>query len=105
MKESFIENKLRVEVEKRGGLCQKWQSGWEGAPDRIVIWPGGIVHFVETKAPNKDLRELQKYRQKQLMDRGCVSLRIRTPEEVMTYVRSMTWNSPQEEAKYMPQKE
>lgn len=90
MKEITIENRLRDEVEKRGGLCLKWQSGWEGAPDRIVVWYNGIVHFVEVKAPKKDLRKLQKYRQKQLIDRGCVCIRIRTIEEVLEYVRSMS---------------
>lgn len=89
MKESAVESRLRIEVEKRGGICPKWASGWEGAPDRIVVWPGNIVHFVETKAPGKDLRELQKYRQKQLRDRGCTAIRIRTIDEVMGYVRSM----------------
>lgn len=87
MREVDIENRLRVEVEKVGGLCLKWQSGWEGAPDRIVVWPNGIVNFVETKAPNKDLRPLQAYRQRQLQERGCVYLRIRTIDEVLQYVK------------------
>ena len=29
-------------------------------PDRIVMFPGGCIGFVEVKAPGKELRELQK---------------------------------------------
>ena len=87
MLEVAIERRLKTEVEKRGGLCLKWESGWPGAPDRIVIWEGGIVHFIETKAPGKDLRPLQVKRKEMLEYLGCVFYRIRTIEEVLEYVK------------------
>ena len=50
--EKEIEKKLRIAVEKRGGRCLKWVCpGWSGVPDRIVLLPGGLIHFVETKRP------------------------------------------------------
>ncbi len=51
--EKEIERKLKVMVEGRlGGLCLKWVCpGWSGVPDRILLFPGGRVHFVETKRP------------------------------------------------------
>lgn len=50
--EKDIEQKLRVMVERHGGLCLKWVCpGWAGVPDRIVLLPGGRVVFVELKRP------------------------------------------------------
>lgn len=51
--EKEIEQKLKVMVEgKLGGLCLKWVCpGWRGVPDRILLFPGGRVHFVELKRP------------------------------------------------------
>jgi hypothetical protein len=50
--EKEIEKKLRQMVEKHGGLCLKWVCpGWSGVPDRIILLPGGVVIFAETKRP------------------------------------------------------
>ena len=50
--EKEIEKKLVDRVKLYGGLCLKLISpGWAGVPDRIVLLPGGRVHFVETKRP------------------------------------------------------
>lgn len=50
--EKDVETKLRRMVEKHGGRCLKWVCpGWTGVPDRIVLLPGGVVMFVETKRP------------------------------------------------------
>lgn len=50
--EKEIEKKLRTMVEGHGGRCVKWVCpGWGGVPDRIVLLPGGLIMFVETKRP------------------------------------------------------
>ena len=50
--EKDIETKLRQMVEKHGGKCLKWVCpGWTGVPDRIILLPGGMAMFVETKRP------------------------------------------------------
>lgn len=50
--EKEIEKKLREMVERHGGKCVKWVCpGWVGVPDRLVLLPGGRIHFVETKRP------------------------------------------------------
>ena len=41
-------------------------SGYDGVPDRIVLFPGGRLAFVEVKAPGKTLRPLQVRRKRQL---------------------------------------
>ena len=66
MREKYIEQQLAKEVRSRGGLCEKWNSGTSGCPDRIVILPDGKVGFVEVKAPGKEPRKLQTHRHEQL---------------------------------------
>jgi len=48
--EKSIEKKLRLGIEKLGGLCLKFPATFfAGIPDRLCIMPGGLVFFVETK--------------------------------------------------------
>ena len=67
LRESVVERKLTTEVKKRGGLAVKFVSpGFDGVPDRLVLFPGGKVAFVELKAPGKKMRPLQVRRAGQL---------------------------------------
>ena len=50
--ESEVEGYLRKQVERRGGLCIKFLPDFSrGFPDRIVLLPGGMLIWVETKRP------------------------------------------------------
>ena len=65
--EKRVEQVLVRAVKKRHGLAPKFVSpGWDGAPDRLVLLPGGKAGFIETKAPGKKLRPLQHLRKAQL---------------------------------------
>ena len=56
MRESYVESRLTTEVKKRGGLAVKFVSpGLDGVPDRLVLFPGGRLAFVEMKAPGKKM--------------------------------------------------
>lgn len=69
MQESEIENKLREVVEKMGGVCFKFVSpGNRGVPDRIAIYPGGMIHFIELKTKVGRLSALQKSQISRLRD-------------------------------------
>ena len=70
MREKYIEQKLVREVKKRGGLCEKWNSGSSGWPDRIVLLPDGKIGFVEVKVPGEKPRKLQVHRHEQLRALG-----------------------------------
>ena len=71
MRESLIERKLVAEVKKRGGLAVKFVSpGLDGVPDRLVLFPGGKLAFVELKAHGKTMRPLQEKRARQLTALG-----------------------------------
>lgn len=55
--EKSIENVLRQAVEDEGGLCLKWVCpGHKGVPDRILLFPGGIIAFVELKRPGAKVK-------------------------------------------------
>jgi hypothetical protein len=69
MIEQRLEQTLRKLVERQGGRAIKF-TGWSGAPDRIVLFPGGRVVFVEMKAPGGKVRPLQKKRHQQLKALG-----------------------------------
>ena len=71
MREKVIEDKLKKAVKEKGGFCLKFVSpGFDGVPDRIILMPGGIMAFVELKAPGKKLRPLQERRKRQLESLG-----------------------------------
>lgn len=58
--EKQIEKHLVRRVEARGGLAVKFPPlFFAGFPDRIVLMPGGVVVFVELKAPGQRPRALQ----------------------------------------------
>lgn len=58
--EREIESYLNENVKKRGGRSYKFMSpGNSGVPDRIVIFPGGRVVFVELKTETGRLSALQ----------------------------------------------
>ena len=71
MHERIIESKLTRAAKAMGGLALKFISpGYDGVPDRIVLFPGGRIAFVEVKAPGKTLRPLQVRRKRQLESLG-----------------------------------
>ena len=71
MREKVIEQKLVAEVKKAGGICPKWVApGFDGVPDRIVMFPGGKLAFVEVKAPGEKPRPLQRARHELLRRLG-----------------------------------
>lgn len=50
MRESTIENRFRLAVKSRGGLCLKLNCpGYTGIPDRLNLLPGGRLFFAEFK--------------------------------------------------------
>ena len=70
-RERDIERRFAAAVKKHGGLCPKFVSpGTDGVPDRIVLFPGGRIAFVEVKAPGMTLRPLQVRRKRQLESLG-----------------------------------
>ena len=77
--ESHVEAHLRKRMKALGGECYKWSStNVRGVPDRICIFPGGRIWFVELKRDHKcKLSPLQaKFfeRMKSLRVDNCITL-------------------------------
>lgn len=71
IKESTIEEVLREQVKKLGGLAYKFVSpGNDGVPDRIVIFPGKAPIFVELKTDTGRLTRLQQVQIERLQKLG-----------------------------------
>ena len=92
MIEKTIERKLVDMARKKGGLALKFVSpGFDGVPDRLVLFPGGCVGFVDLKSPGKKMRPLQIRRKKQLESLGfkvfCIDGTDQI-EEVLDEIRS-----------------
>lgn len=71
MRERDIERKLIQAVRRTGGLALKFVSpGFNGVPDRLLLFMGGKVAFAEVKAPGEKPRPLQVHRMEQLRGLG-----------------------------------
>ena len=71
LRESDIEDKLRLALHQRGHLCLKFHSpGFAGVPDRICLLRGGRLVFVELKAPGQKPEPHQLRRHRLLRELG-----------------------------------
>lgn len=69
--EKDLEAKLRIEIEKRGGMALKHTAQYHrGIPDRIILLPNGVTVFVELKTTGKKPTALQMHAMKKLMSLG-----------------------------------
>lgn len=71
MQEKQIEQALVNATKKAGGKAIKFVApGTAGMPDRLLIFPGPKIGFVETKAPGCKPRPLQTRRHEMLKNYG-----------------------------------
>ena len=72
MLEKDIESWLNKKIKELGGLSFKFVSPSNpGVPDRIYIFPGGKVYFVELKTEIGRMSNIQKWQRERLMKMGC----------------------------------
>lgn len=90
MTEASIEKRLTMKVKGNGGLALKLMSpGFAGVPDRLVLFNGSKIAFVELKAPANKLRALQRKRKKQLEGLGFKVFKIDSYEAVDRMLEEM----------------
>ena len=71
MREKYVEQRLIKAVRRSGGLALKFVSpGFNGVPDRLLLFTGGRAAFCEVKAPGQKPRPLQVHRMELLRRRG-----------------------------------
>lgn len=91
MKENTIERYLRKRVRAAGGKCYKFICpGHIGAPDRLCIFPGGRIFFVETKAPGGEPRPSQLAFHRELAAIGVTVRVIDTRDKVNDFIGEVT---------------
>ena len=94
--EKSIENVLRQSVEEEGGLCLKWTCpGHRGVPDRMILFPGGIIAFVELKRPGAKVKAegLQNWWRQRLQEFGFGCYEISEAEQAKALAKQMSLES------------
>lgn len=87
-RERDVERSLIRSVRKAGGLCLKFISpGWSGAPDRVCLFSGGKMFFIEVKKPGERPRPLQLKRHEQLRKLGFNVYVIDGKEQIDDLIR------------------
>lgn len=88
MLEKKVEERLRKEIKKMGGVAYKFVSpGNAGVPDRIILLPGGRIYFVELKRLTGTVSPLQKKMQiKKIADLGFDVRILRGLDEVEGFI-------------------
>ena len=83
MTEKQIEQALVRKVKAMGGIAPKFVApGFDGMPDRLVLFPGGHIAFVEVKAPGKKPRAIQTARHEMLRRMGFLVYVLDAPDQI-----------------------
>lgn len=86
--ENTIETYLIKEAKKNGFLCEKFISGRNGVPDRLLIGHKKTA-FVEVKAPGEKPRELQIEVMRELKKYGALVYVVDSKESVDTTIQEL----------------
>lgn len=90
VKESVVERRLRELVRSLGGKAYKFISPDEpGVPDRLCLFPGGRVVFVELKTEVGSLQRIQHWQLEEMQKRGADVRVLHGTEEVKAFIREM----------------
>ena len=90
VREKQIEQKLIRAVCRCGGLALKLVSpGFNGVPDRLLLFMEGKVAFCEVKAPGQKPRPLQVHRMEQLRRQGFQVYVVDSEEKIGEVIREI----------------
>ena len=91
MREKTLEHKFVMTVKRFGGLAVKFTSpGFDGMPDRLVLFPKGYIGFVEVKASGKKPRPIQVSRIKLLKRLGFKAYILDDEEKIGGIINDIT---------------
>ena len=90
MNEKQLEKQFTQAVSKAGGKAYKFVSPTTaGMPDRLVIFPGGKVGFIELKAPGQKARPLQVHRLEELNGYGMYARVLDSPHDIQEVIHGI----------------
>lgn len=88
--EAVIEAFLRESVKEIGGIAYKFVSpGRRYVPDRICVFPTGIILFVEVKASNGVLHKGQQRELTRLTDLGASATVVGSRDDVRDLIQAV----------------
>lgn len=91
--EKIVERKLVELVKINSGMCIKLLCDQLiGLPDRLCLFPGHKIAFVELKTTGQKPRRIQAYMHKKLRALGFRVEVIDTIEDVISFVEDMLLN-------------
>ena len=67
--------------------------GWSGAPDRLCLFPGGRLVFVEIKRPGERPRPLQEARHRALRSMGFKIVVLDDPGRITSFLEEVVENA------------
>jgi hypothetical protein len=83
MRERDVERHLVTRVKALGGEVRKLKwIGRRGAPDRVVMLPGAVLHWVETKRPGGEAEAHQAREHARMLKMGQRVLVLDTVEKI-----------------------
>lgn len=86
MLERDVEQALVRRVKALGGTCEKFTSPTKrSVPDRLITLPGGVIIFVEVKAPGKKPTPLQERDHAARRALGCDVRVVDTMEDARAF--------------------
>lgn len=85
VRERKVEAAFTAEVKRLGGWAVKILPSVSGLPDRMAILPGGVVEFVELKAPSGTVAPHQTVVHRRLATLGCPVVVLRNVAEVRAW--------------------
>ena len=86
--EKLIERKLKNNIRLLGGMAFKLPGEiLRGVPDRLILLPGEVVIFAETKTTGEKLSKIQKYIHKKLKGLGFKVYTIDSTKSIKQLVK------------------
>lgn len=88
--EKLVERKLVEAVKLSGGMCIKLLSQHTlGLPDRLCLFPGGIIVFVELKTTGQKPKKIQLFMHDKIRKLGFRVEVIDTVKNVHEFINSV----------------
>jgi len=88
--ERYTEQHCRTLAQHHGGALIKLSPvSMAGIPDRLLLWPGGVMVFIEFKQPRKYLTPLQRHWMVKLQGMGFRHAVCRTMDDFRTLLDSL----------------